>query len=209
MLFDTWETEKNPNNLCRGRVVNLTPNFVVSSSINADNRRSPSARRCVWPCLESMFILLYTPPTKKVCVFSNNAIKRGHEVLDGRAKTNCVISSSPTPGLRTIHLLRSILFRALPSHAIPADSTLCLHLRFCCCCCCCCFFKHSNSGTSSHPDGGTTTAVTQSLRVSPSQRKFPLDFMWLLGPSRWRSLIYLLSCRWWNTHDLKKKRKKC
>lgn len=80
-----------------------------------------------------MFILLYThhpPPPKKVCVFSNNAIKRGHEVLNGRAKMNCVISSSPTPGLRTIHLLRSILFRALPSHAIPADSTLCLHLRF-------------------------------------------------------------------------------
>lgn len=42
-----------------------------------------------------------------------------------------------------------------------------------------------------------------SLHVPPSQRKFPLDFMWLVGASRWRSLIYLLSCRWWNTHDLK------
>lgn len=51
-----------------------------------------------------------------------------HEVLNGRANINCVISSSPTTGLRTIHLLRSILFRALPSHAIPADHPeRCLH----------------------------------------------------------------------------------
>lgn len=43
-----------------------------------------------------------------------------------------------------------------------------------------------------------------SQHVPPSQRKFPLDFMWLDGPSCWRSLIYLLSCRWWNTRDFKK-----
>lgn len=55
---------------------------------------------------------------------------RGHEVLNNRANMNCVISSSPTTGLRTTHLLRSILFRAPTSHAIPADSTLCLHPHF-------------------------------------------------------------------------------
>lgn len=44
--------------------------------------------------------------------------------------SNCVTSSSPTTGLRTIHLLRSILFLALPSHAIPANPMLCLHLYF-------------------------------------------------------------------------------
>lgn len=54
---------------------------------------------------------------------------RRHEGFNGRANSNCVISSSPTPGLRTVHLLRSILFRALPSHAISADSRRCLHPR--------------------------------------------------------------------------------
>lgn len=44
--------------------------------------------------------------------------------------SNCVTSSSPTTGLRTIHLLRSILFLALPSHAIPANPMLCLHFYF-------------------------------------------------------------------------------
>lgn len=37
------------------------------------------------------------------------------------ANINGVISLSSPAGLRTIHLLRSILFRALPSHAIRAD----------------------------------------------------------------------------------------
>lgn len=41
--------------------------------------------------------------------------------------SNCVTWSFPTPGLRTIHLLRSILFRALPSHASPATT---LHALF-------------------------------------------------------------------------------
>lgn len=44
-----------------------------------------------------------------------------------------------------------------------------------------------------------TTSLSQHVRVSP--RKFPLDFTRLVGPALWRSLIYLLSCRWWNTRD--------
>lgn len=42
------------------------------------------------------------------------------------ANINGVISLSSTTGLRTIHLLRSILFRALPSHAIRADLKACV-----------------------------------------------------------------------------------
>lgn len=53
----------------------------------------------------------------------------GHREVNYRANMYCVSSSSPTTGLRTIHLLRSILFRALPWHAIAPNSTFCLHLR--------------------------------------------------------------------------------
>lgn len=61
---------------------------------------------------------------KNLSVHSGNVMKKGdHEVLNDRANMNCVTSSSPTTGLRTIHLLRSILFRALPWHAIPAESS--------------------------------------------------------------------------------------
>lgn len=85
---------------------------------------------------------------------------------------NCVISSSPTTGLRTVHLLRSILFRALPSHAMPADSTLCLHLHF-----------NVKFWPQWSFKPSTTNAVMPSQHVPPSQRKFPLDFKWLDGPS--------------------------
>lgn len=144
----------------------------------------------LWPCLESLCILHMF---MKSWIFLRAWSKKKHEVLNGRANMNCVISSSPTTGLRTVHLLRSILFRALPSHAMPADSTLCLHLHFNI------KFWHELSFKPS-----TTNAVMPSQHVPPSQRKFPLDFKWLDGPSRWRSLIYLLSCRWWNTHVFKK-----
>lgn len=95
---------------------------------NYANNRTTPRRRSDTIC-ESIFLLhikkcLPPPPfaTLKKRQWS-------HEVLNGRANINCVISSSPTTGLRTIHLLRSILFRALPSHAIPADSKRCLHRR--------------------------------------------------------------------------------
>lgn len=90
----------------------------------------------------SSFYFLSNPPNKsttRICtlVFIQNCTlmmthneKWGHWLFNDRANTNCVTSSSPTTGLRTIHLLRSILFRALPWHAIPVDTTLCLHPHF-------------------------------------------------------------------------------
>lgn len=94
-------------------------------------------------------------------------------MLNDRANMNCVTSSPSTTGLRTIHLLlrtihllRSILFRALPSHAIPTDFTLCLHLCF--------IIKISPEARFRSRNN---IAVTPSQHVPPSQRKLPLDCM--------------------------------
>lgn len=106
---------------------------------------------------------------------------------------NCVTSSSPSKGLRTIHLLRSILFRALPWHAIPADSTLCLHHSF----------LTLKSGTSqvSHRALLRCHAVAACSAIAA---EIPTGFHVACRTSRWRSLIYLLSYRWWNIMVWKK-----
>lgn len=106
---------------------------------------------------------------------------------------NCVTSSSPRKGITH--------YPSLAQHPIPSPSftrhprlsMLCLHPRFDI------EISHKWSFKAS-----TNYAAMPSRHVSPSQRKFPLDFMWLDGPSCWRSFIYLLSCRWWNTRDYKK-----
>lgn len=101
-----------------------------------------------------------------------------------------MLFSSPT-GLRTIHLLRSILFRALPSHAIGADlqSVVCAAIL--------------TQNWRQVVIQANTSSLSQHVRVS--WRKFPLDFTRLVGPALWRSLIYLLSCRWWNARDFSSK----
>lgn len=106
---------------------------------------------------------------------------------------NCVTSSSPSKGLRTIHLLRSILFRALPWHAIPADSTLCLHHSF----------LTLKSGTSQVSDRAQLRCHAVAA-CSAIAAEIPTGFHVACRTSRWRSLIYLLSYRWWNIMVWKK-----
>lgn len=105
---------------------------------------------------------------------------------------NCVTASSPTTGLRTIHLLRSILFRALPWHAIPVDTTLCLHPHF----------NLKNSHKLSF--GMSTTTLLRLRGMFNIAAEIPTGFQVACRTSRWRSLIYLLSYRWWSTVILQK-----
>lgn len=92
-------------------------------------------------------------------------VKRGrcHEVKY-RANTNCVTCSSSTTGLRTTHLLRSILFQALASHATPFSSIeRPLSSLFC-------------SHKSDRNQVREQNYLKSSQHAPSSQRKFPLDF---------------------------------
>lgn len=122
MLFNTWNTKQAASPLCR--LLESWSLFVFFIIVIIASEITHSSHGHVWK------VFRYFEQNCHVIRSDNNRNTREDEVLNDRANMNCVTSSSPTTGLRTIHLLRSILFRALPSHAIPAESTLCLHPRF-------------------------------------------------------------------------------